>query len=57
MKKLLFIILVLSLTVSLTSCRDKKAQNKVEHRIEKVKEVATMLPKKCLIRFRMVPML
>ena len=37
MKKLLFAILVLTLVMSFTSCRDKKEQKKVEYQVEKVK--------------------
>ena len=36
MKKLLFAVLVLTLVVSFTSCRDKKERDRVEHRVEKV---------------------
>ena len=38
MKKILFAVLMLTLTVSFTSCRDKKARNDVKHQVEKVKE-------------------
>lgn len=37
-EKLLFAILILTLVVSFTSCRDKKERNRAQHQVEKVKE-------------------
>lgn len=38
MKKILFVIGALAMTMAFTSCRDKKEQNKAEYKIEKAKE-------------------
>ena len=57
MKKLLFAVLVLTLVVSFTSCRDKKERDRVEHRVEKVKKISMMRPTRCLTKFKTVRML